>query len=66
MKFRLLYIQQANIARKKELFRIPLVIKPATYGVSIVIALAATILSALVVRHRLDHLDLIEVLKTRE
>ena len=51
---------------KTELFRIPLVIKPATYGVSIVIALAATILSALVVRHRLDHLDLIEVLKTRE
>jgi putative ABC transport system permease protein len=49
-----------------ELFRIPLVIKPATYGLSIVIALAATILSALVVRHRLDHLDLIEVLKTRE
>jgi putative ABC transport system permease protein len=49
-----------------ELFRVPLVIKPATYGVSIVIALAATILSALVVRHRLDHLDLIEVLKTRE
>jgi len=51
---------------KTELFRIPLVIKPATYGLSIVIALAATILSALVVRHRLDHLDLIEVLKTRE
>jgi putative ABC transport system permease protein len=49
-----------------ELFRIPLVIKPATYGLSIIIALAATILSALVVRHRLDHLDLIEVLKTRE
>ena len=49
-----------------ELFRIPLVIEPATYGVSIVIALTATIASALVVRHRLDHLDLIEVLKTRE
>jgi putative ABC transport system permease protein len=49
-----------------ELFRIPLVIEPATYGLSVVIALAATILSALVVRHRVDHLDLIEVLKTRE
>jgi putative ABC transport system permease protein len=39
---------------KTELFRIPLVIN------------AATVLSALVVRHRVDHLDLIEVLKTRE
>ena len=51
---------------KTELFRIPLVINADTYGVSIVIALAATVLSALIVRHRVDHLDLIEVLKTRE
>ena len=49
-----------------ELFRIPLVINAATYGLSIIIALAATVVSALVVRHRVDHLDLIEVLKTRE
>ena len=49
-----------------ELFRVPLVIEASTYGISIVIALAATIVSALVVRHRVDHLDLIEVLKTRE
>ena len=49
-----------------ELFRVPLVIEASTYGLSIIIALAATILSALVVRHRVDQLDLIEVLKTRE
>ncbi len=49
-----------------ELFRVPLIIAPSTYGLSIVIALAATILSALVVRHRVDHLDLVKVLKTRE
>lgn len=49
-----------------ELFRIPLVIEPSTYGLSVVIALAATLISAFVVRHRVDHLDLIEVLKTRE
>lgn len=49
-----------------ELFRIPLSIEPSTYGLSVVIALAATVVSALVVRQRLDHLDLIEVLKTRE
>ena len=49
-----------------ELFRIPLKIAPSTYGLAVVIALAATLASAMVVRHRLDHLDLIEVLKTRE
>jgi putative ABC transport system permease protein len=49
-----------------ELFRVPLKIDPSTYGLSVVIALAATLVSALVVRHRLDRLDLIEVLKTRE
>jgi putative ABC transport system permease protein len=53
-------------AFETELFRVPLVIKPATYGLSILIALGATVLSALLVRHRVDHLDLIEVLKTRE
>ena len=49
-----------------ELFRIPLKIEPSTYGLAVIIALAATLISALIVRHRLDHLDLIEVLKTRE
>ncbi len=49
-----------------ELFRVPMMIEPSTYGLSVIVALAATLLSALVVRHRLDHLDLIEVLKTRE
>ena len=49
-----------------ELFRVPMVIEPSTYGLSVIVALAATLMSALVVRHRLDHLDLIEVLKTRE
>ncbi|MDH5344228.1 MAG: ABC transporter permease [Gammaproteobacteria bacterium] len=53
-------------AFQTELFRIPLVINAATYGLSIMIALAATVVSALLVRHRVDHLDLIEVLKTRE
>ncbi len=49
-----------------ELFRVPLTIAPSTYGVAVVIALAATILSAAVVRQRLDRLNLVEVLKTRE
>ena len=49
-----------------ELFRVPMMIEPSTYGLSVIVALAATLMSVLVVRHRLDHLDLIEVLKTRE
>jgi putative ABC transport system permease protein len=53
-------------AFETDLFRVPLVIEPSTYGLSVLIALGATVLSALLVRHRVDHLDLIEVLKTRE
>jgi putative ABC transport system permease protein len=49
-----------------ELFRVPLTIDASTYGLSGAIAVAATLASAAIVRHRLDHLDLIEVLKTRE
>jgi putative ABC transport system permease protein len=49
-----------------ELFRVPLTINASTYGLSAAIAVAATLASAAIVRHRLDRLDLIEVLKTRE
>ncbi len=49
-----------------ELFRVPLVIKSSTYGMAIIITLAATAFSALLVRKRLDRLNLITVLKTRE
>lgn len=49
-----------------ELIRFPLVISPRTYGYAAVVVLASAAFSALVVRRRLDHLDLVEVLKTRE
>lgn len=49
-----------------ELYRIPLVIESSTYGIAVLVSLAATVVSAAVVRRRLDHLDLIAVLKTRE
>jgi putative ABC transport system permease protein len=49
-----------------ELYRVPFVVDASTYGWSIVIGLAATLASALLVRARLDRLDLIAVLKTRE
>lgn len=49
-----------------ELYRIPAVIEPASYGIAMLVTLAAAGLSALLVRRRLDRLDLISVLKTRE
>jgi len=53
-------------AFETELYRVPLVILPATYGWAMVIGLAATAVSAFLVRRRADRLDLIAVLKTRE
>jgi putative ABC transport system permease protein len=49
-----------------ELFRVPLVIEPSTYGLSMLIVIAAAGASAALVRRRIDRLDLIQVLKTRE
>jgi putative ABC transport system permease protein len=49
-----------------ELFRMPLVVSGATYVFSVVVMVVAAILSALVVRRRVDRLDLVAVLKTRE
>ena len=49
-----------------ELYRIPLVIHPSTYGKAVLIILAASAFSALLVRRQLDRLDMIKVLKTRE
>ena len=53
-------------AFETELFRVPLVIRDATYGKAALIALASTIACAAFVRRRLDRLDLVAVLKTRE
>lgn len=49
-----------------ELYRIPLIIEPRTYSFATTVVLIAAVLSGLLVRRRLDHLDLIAVLKTRE
>lgn len=49
-----------------DLFRLPLVVSESTYAFAAVTIVVATILSALVVRRKLDKLDLVSVLKTRE
>lgn len=50
----------------QEVFRFPFVISPSTYGLAAAVVLAASIGSGLLVRRKLDHLDLIAVLKSRE
>lgn len=49
-----------------ELYRIPLVVSPKTLSMAVAVVALATLASGLVVRRKLDHLDLIAVLKTRE
>jgi putative ABC transport system permease protein len=53
-------------AVESDLFRVPVVLEPATYALGAAVVLISATVSGLVVRHRLDHLDLVGVLKTRE
>ncbi len=49
-----------------DLFRIPLVLAPRTFAYAAAVVLVCSIVSALVVRFRINDLDLVGVLKTRE
>ncbi len=49
-----------------EMFRFPLVIERTTYGLAALVVMLASIASGLLVRRRLDQLELIAVLKSRE
>ncbi len=55
-----------NQAFQTELYRLPLVIERATYGFSVGVVVLAAFLSSVIVRRRIDRLDLVAVLKTRE
>ena len=57
-----LFVQGAQ----SELYRIPLVIHPSTYAFAATVVLVAALLSGLLARRKLDRLDLIAVLKTRD
>lgn len=50
----------------QEVFRFPFVIERSTYGLAVATVLAASIVSAMIVRRKLDELDLIAVLKSKE
>jgi len=49
-----------------EFFRMPLVVSTRTYGFAVAVLVASALASALAVRRRIDRLDLVAVLKTRE
>jgi putative ABC transport system permease protein len=49
-----------------DLFRIPLILDTSTYSFSAAVVLVAAAISGLIVRRKVDHLDLVAVLKTRE
>ena len=51
---------------KTDIIRVPLILEPDTYALAALVVLASACISGLIVRRRLDHLDLIAVLKTKE
>ena len=53
-------------AAASDIFRIPVIIEPATYSTAAAVVILSATISGLIVRHRLDHLNLVEVLKARE
>ncbi|MDH3231631.1 MAG: FtsX-like permease family protein [Alphaproteobacteria bacterium] len=55
-----------SLSFETELFRIPLVVSRETYGFSALVVIASATVTGLVVRRRIDRLDLVAVLKTRE
>jgi len=54
------------VALSSDLFRIAAVIDRTTYALAAAVVLVSAAFSSLIVRHRMDHLDLVAVLKTRE
>jgi len=55
-----------NQAFSSDLYTVPFVVTPVSYARASLIVIAAAVASALIVRRRIDTLDLIAVLKTRE
>lgn len=53
-------------AFQTDLFRIPIIIEPSTYSYAAGVVIVASVVSGLIVRRRVDRLDLVAVLKTKE
>ena len=54
------------LSMETDIFRIPLVLAPRTFGYAAVVILLSSLLSGIVIRQKINHLDLVGVLKTRE
>jgi putative ABC transport system permease protein len=54
------------LSAQTELFRIPFVISHSTYATAALVVAVATAGSAFLVGRKINHLDLVEVLKARE
>ncbi len=59
----LVYLMSKGL--ETELYRIPFVVNPQTYAVAALVIMAASLICGLIVRRKLDKLDLVEVLKAR-
>ena len=55
-----------SFAYNLELYRLPLIISRSSYAFTFLVVMAAAVVSGLIIRRQLNHLDLIAVLKTRE
>jgi putative ABC transport system permease protein len=53
-------------AFSSDLYRVPFTISPSTYATASLVVLAATVASAVIIRRRINKLDLVAVLKTRD
>ncbi|HDH05039.1 MAG TPA: ABC transporter permease [Nitrospirae bacterium] len=51
---------------KTDLFRVPLILESSTYAFAATVVLVSACISGLIVRRKLDRLDLVAVLKTKE
>lgn len=58
--------QAMTEAFTSDLYAIPLVLKPRTFALGSLIVLSIAFISVMIVRQRLDRLDLVAVMKTRE
>ena len=61
-----LFAAWAVLGLDTEVYRIPLIIHRSTYGFAVAVVLVGAMISGLIVRQKLDHLDLVAVLKMRE
>jgi putative ABC transport system permease protein len=55
-----------SLGLQTDLYRIPLILDTSTYTFAAVVVLVSSVISALIVRRKVNHLDLVAVLKTRE